>query len=340
MPELGGIRRALRVSAPAPDALAQLRQQWSRTCLAIPPWKALEPDIVQALGRHGDAGRWLDALEAMPQLGPAASAELGACIRVGSDGQCSPDDQERLRAALHHLIPWRKGPFELYGVAIDAEWRSDRKWERVAAHLGSLSGDRVLDVGAGNGYYLWRMRASGAELVVGVDPSTLFQIQHAAVCRYMPPQHQTGICLLPLRLEDLPPAPEFDAVFSMGVLYHRRDPVEHLVGLRRFLRPGGRLVLETLVIDADGGILIPSGRYAAMRNVWAVPGGATLLAWLTAAGFRGGAIADVSLTTPDEQRSTEWMPYSSLADALDSRDPSLTREGYPAPRRAIVLAHR
>jgi tRNA (mo5U34)-methyltransferase len=340
VPELGGIRRVLRVSADAADPLAHLRWQWARTCLAIPAWSALEPDIAQAPGRHGDTDRWLDALAAMPQLGPAASAELGACIRVGAAGQCSPEERERLRAALQVLIPWRKGPFRLFGIEIDAEWQSDRKWERVATHLGSMSGERVLDVGAGNGYYLWRMRAAGAELVVGVDPSTLFLIQHAAVCRYMPPPHQAGICLLPLRLEDLPAAPAFDTVFSMGVLYHRRDPVAHLKELRVFLRPGGRLVLETLVIDAAHGMLVPDGRYAAMRNVWAVPGSAALLDWLAAAGFRAPAIVEVTQTTPAEQRRTAWMPYESLADALDPIDPALTREGHPAPRRAIVLAHR
>ena len=67
-----------------------------------------------------------------------------------------------LHRHLHALQPWRKGPFSLFGVQIDTEWRSDWKWNRVAPHLSPLAGRRVLDVGCGNGYYGWRMCAAGA----------------------------------------------------------------------------------------------------------------------------------------------------------------------------------
>jgi tRNA (mo5U34)-methyltransferase len=45
----------------------------------------------------------------------------------------------------------------------------------------------------------------------------------------------------------------------------------------------------------------------------------------------------VTDTTVHEQRSTEWMPFESLAEALDPDDPSRTIEGLPAPMRAIVI---
>ena len=58
----------------------------------------------------------------------------------------------------------------------------------------------------------------------------------------------------------------------MGVLYHRRSPIDHLLELRGALREGGQLVLETLVIEGgDDRVLVPAGRYAKMRNVWFIP---------------------------------------------------------------------
>ena len=67
------------------------------------------------------------------------------------------------------------------------------------------------------------------------------------------------MAVLPLALEDLPPGMTgFDTLFSMGVLYHRRAPLGHLRDLRRLLRPGGELVLETLVVEGDAGdVLVP-----------------------------------------------------------------------------------
>ena len=43
--------------------------------------------------------------------------------------------------------------------------------------------------------------------------------------------------------------------------------------------------------------------------------------------------------TIQEQRRTEWMRFHSLADFLDPENPTLTVEGLPAPRRAIVIAN-
>ncbi len=60
-------------------------------------------------------------------------------------------------------MPWRKGPFSLYGVNIDTEWRSDWKWDRVLPHLSPLKGRLVLDVGCGGGYHMWRMLGEGAD---------------------------------------------------------------------------------------------------------------------------------------------------------------------------------
>jgi tRNA (mo5U34)-methyltransferase len=128
-------------------------------------------------------------------------------------------------------------------------------------------------------------------------------------------------------------------VFSMGVLYHRRSPIGHLLELRDCLVPGGELVLETLVIEGiQGETLVPEERYAMMRNVWFIPSCPTLMHWLKRCGFKHIRLVDVTATTIQEQRSTRWMTFHSLTDNLDPDNPTLTCEGYPAPKRAIIVA--
>jgi tRNA (mo5U34)-methyltransferase len=236
------------------------------------------------------------------------------------------------------LHPWRKGPLQLAGVAVDTEWRSDWKWNRLKDHVG-LQDHAVLDIGCGNGYFGLRMLAQGARLVVGVDPTLVFVMQWLAMKKLCPGLDNF---VLPLGIEDLPEdCPAFDTVFSMGVLYHRRDPLEHLERLSSLTRPGGQVVLETLVLDSQRReILEPAGRYARMRNVHAVPSLPVLLEWLGQAGLDDARVLDVAPTTTAEQRRTEWMTFESLAQCLDPHDPSLTVEGYPAPVRAALLVRR
>ena len=235
------------------------------------------------------------------------------------------------------LHPWRKGPFELFDVHIDTEWRSDWKWDRLQPHIDPLAGRRVLDVGCGSGYHCWRMAGDGAAEVIGIDPTPLFVLQYWALQKYL---QQPGVWVLPLGIQHVPPKlAAFDSVFSMGILYHRRSPLDHLQELKACLRPGGQLILETLVIEGPAGAtLVPEGRYARMGNVWFLPSCDTLLGWLRKLGFVDEALVDVSVTTVEEQRATEWMRFQSLADFLDPEDSSRTIEGYPAPRRAIFTA--
>jgi tRNA (mo5U34)-methyltransferase len=127
----------------------------------------------------------------------------------------------------------------------------------------------------------------------------------------------------------------------MGVLYHRRSPLDHLYQLKSFLRQGGELCLETLVIEGPAGhLLLPQERYARMRNVWFIPTAAELLLWLQRCGFVNARVVDETDTSVDEQRSTEWMQFESLQQSLDSTNPALTVEGLPAPRRAVLIANK
>ena len=281
---------------------------------------------------HGDLPRWRAALAALPRVSNVCDLDLPTPV-LGSEAV----DAEALRKTLMALHPWRKGPLCLGGVTIDSEWRSDWKWARIAPHV-DLRGRRVLDIGCGNGYFGLRMLGAGAHLVVGVDPTILFVMQWLA-CRHFAGDLPNFV--LPLGVEDLPEGSAgFDAVFSMGVLYHRRDPLKHLDRLRSLLRPGGVLVLETLVLPAgqDDALLVPPGRYARMRNVWAIPGTAQLASWVKQAGFQRGVCVDLSLTTEAEQRRTAWMHFESLGEAIDPEDPTRTLEGHPRPTRAVLTA--
>ena len=288
--------------------------------------------------RHGDLPGWLEALAALPALRPA-TVELQERVRIGEAGQCGEAQRAALAQALQGLHPWRKGPFELFGLALDTEWRSDWKWDRLKQHVAPLAGRRVLDVGCGNGYHCWRMAGEGARLALGVDSHLLFVMQYWAIRRFLP---EPPVWVVPLALEDLPARLQgFDTVFSMGVLYHRRSPMDHLLALRDCLRPGGELVLETLVVEGGGeSCLVPRGRYARMPNVWFLPSGAMLGAWLEKCGYRDVRLVDECVTTTAEQRSTPWMRFDSLARALDPENPARTIEGYPAPRRAVMLARK
>lgn len=319
------------LSAEAPGtAYASLRQEWEDSA-----WLQTLCDLAERAMSghvHGDLPRWREALQKLPLV--ARSMEAGrSAPRLGG---VAPDP-EGLSKTLMAFHPWRKGPLELAGVMIDTEWRSEWKWERVCGHV-DLRNQRVLDIGCGNGYFGWRMLAAGARLVVGIDPTLVFVMQWLA-CRHFAGDVPNYV--LPLGIEDLPPGPAgFDAVFSMGVLYHRRDPVEHLEQLRSFLRPGGTLVLETLVLPGreHSPVLIPESRYARMRNVWAIPTASRLVDWLNTAGYASTCLLDVTVTTVQEQRSTPWMTFESLAESLDPEDSGRTVEGYPAPTRALIIA--
>ncbi|MEM6999069.1 MAG: tRNA 5-methoxyuridine(34)/uridine 5-oxyacetic acid(34) synthase CmoB [Pseudomonadota bacterium] len=286
---------------------------------------------------HGDYSRWQQALAAMPTLVPTYTEFNHDAIVIGQASEIDTAQREQLFNSLQTFLPWRKGPFNLFGIEIDTEWRSDWKWKRLQDHIKPLKDKMILDVGCGNGYYAWRMLGQGAEYVVGIDPTLLFYMQFRAIKSFVP---NASIDVLPFGVQHLPDAGlSFDTVFSMGVIYHRRDPITHLEQLKRCLKPNGELVLETLVLNEDSDSqLEPQGRYAKMNNVHAIPGLSRLSNWLTTAGFENIRIVDVTATSIEEQRCTDWMQFESLANFLDKQDRTRTIEGHPAPVRAIVLA--
>lgn len=286
---------------------------------------------------HGKMPGWIEAWEHLPWPQSIQWGATGPAVTVVSSAAVVAFDE--LKKLLLCFHPWRKGPFELFGVEIDTEWRSNLKWDRIAAAI-NFEGKRVLDVGCGNGYYGWRMLDVGAELVVGCDPFPLYLMQYEVLRRYAPRPERHFV--LPLIDEELPDnLAAFDITLSMGVLYHRPQPLDHLSKLYQTLLPGGQLVLETLIIEsAAENVLSPPGRYAKMKNIGLIPRLPLLLRWLHEAGFVDIQTIDVTRTTTLEQRRTPWMTFESLSDFLDPHDPTLTIEGHPAPVRAVVTARR
>lgn len=287
-------------------------------------------------GAHGKLAEWQGILQNLPRF-ELDSVELDQAAVRAIATRMTTESTDTLRHLLLKLVPWRKGPFEIGDVRIDSEWQSNLKWERVSPHLSSLRDRRVLDVGCGNGYYALRMRGHGARMVLGIEPTLQYIAQFEAIQHYV---RQPAVHVLPLRLADLPPESRaFDTTFSMGVLYHQRDPLEHLRQLRATLRDGGELILETLVLPGDLPEAVnPDDRYAKMRNVWQLPTLSLLLEWLEVAGFTACRVVDTNVTTTEEQRTTEWMPFESLREALDPQNPDLTVEGLPRPCRATLVA--
>lgn len=335
----------LQLSQKFPIATEWLKQ--------LPTWLG----AIKDKNRYAHAPYYQSLIERLPNVENvkidlnATYNELG-CIDAEFDW--TEAEYKQTLALLKKLMPWRKGGFLLgkddKQIHIDTEWRSDWKWDRVLPHISPLKGKRVLDVGGGSGYHGWRMAGEGASSVIVIDPSCLFYHQFMAIRHFVgdSDRNEFGrlvVNFIPVPLEALPVAEQqgqlFHTVFSMGVLYHRASPFEHLEQLKAQLVKGGELVLETLVVDGDDTtVLVPHDRYAMMNNVYFLPSVKALTLWLEKVGFVDVRCVDIDVTSTDEQRKTEWMDYQSLGDFLDPNDNTKTAEGYQRPTRAVMIAKK
>lgn len=314
----------------------ELHKILSRT--KIRHWREVLPTSFLELN-HGDLDSWLRIFQHLPEIETNNINLRADKIEIGSALELQQHGPQDLISHLMQLHPWRKGPFNFFGIDINTEWRSDFKWNRLIEHIEPLEGRKVLDIGCGNGYHCLRIAGEGAKFVLGIDPYILFVIQFLVFKKYL---KNYPVFIAPVGVEKLPKnQPFFDTVFSMGVFYHRKSPFDHLQELKAFLRNNGQLVLETLIIDGGKDtVLVPPDRYAKMRNVWFLPSTETMIDWLHRCGFKNPRLVDLSKTTIQEQRSTAWMTYESLPDFLNPQDESLTIENLPAPQRGIFLAEK
>jgi tRNA (mo5U34)-methyltransferase len=276
-------------------------------------------------------------LETLPTIKPSILDFNNDRVIIGVKEDIDQIHAQRVIPALKQLMPWRKGPFEIFGTFIDSEWNSALKWRRLKDHIKPLHGRKILDIGCSNGYYMFRMTALKPKLIFGIEPYLLFFTQHLLLQQYA---RIRQIFYLPVTLEELPICRSFfDTVFCMGILYHQRSPLDTLSKIHAQMTPGGELILETLIIEGDlETSLFPAKRYAKMNNVYFIPTVACLTHWLHRTGFINIRCISVAKTTASEQRKTDWIASHSLDSFLDPANPNLTIEGYPAPVRAIVLA--
>jgi len=285
----------------------------------------------------GNYLRFKTVLEHMGDFIPSSIDLNNRWVRVGSESDISTKDQNKLETQLKELCPWRKGPFDFFGIQVDTEWQSWMKWERLISHLPDLKGCRILDIGSSNGYYMFRMAAHEPLFVLGLEPQSSFYYQYLAVQKYV---KQDNVFCLPIPHHQLPTMENyFDLVFCMGILYHRKSPIEMLKQIHDSLKKGGEIVLENLVLDTRQNLcLFPHDRYGKMRNVFFIPDLSAMESMLARAGFSHIRCVDISKTATEEQRKTPWIQTESLEDFLDPNDPDKTVEGYPAPVRAIFIA--
>jgi len=311
----------------ADAALAPYRAEL--TALALSHEKRIRRDVKgQRLQR---------LLEEAPPLRASSCEYAEARVRFGTGRDADAPQREVLTASLQGLAPWRKGPFEIFGVRVESEWASFLKWDRLKEQIRPLEGKRILDIGCGNGYYMFRMGAQKPQLILGIEPYLLSFFQWLLLERYA---RETRMFCLPAKLQELPQLSAcFDTIFCMGVLYHQRSPLDTLQRIRTMLAPRGELVLETLILAGeDETALCPKDRYAKMGNVYFIPTVACARNWLSKTGFTNIRCISVAPTTIEEQHATAWAAVESLTDFLDAKDPARTVEGYPAPVRAILLA--
>ncbi len=267
----------------------------------------------------------------------------GSTVRFGYGDDLSPETTAQVKELLQEWIPWKKGPFSFFDIEIDSEWRSDLKWDRITAHMPSLSQASVADIGCNNAYYMFRMLEHGPKKVTGYDPVEKYD------CQFEWMQHLYG---KPWPLEFKKEGVEsigagaegqelFDVIFCLGILYHRKNPLQTLERMRAALRPGGYLVIDCQGIagNSKSEVLFPHGKYAGAKGFWFLPSKGSLESWVLRSGFREISTFFSEKLSPSEQRATAWAPHYQLGDML-SKDGLCTIEGYPAPWRHYLVCRR
>ncbi|MDG4476317.1 tRNA 5-methoxyuridine(34)/uridine 5-oxyacetic acid(34) synthase CmoB [Thiovibrio frasassiensis] len=281
--------------------------------------------------------RFREPYEALHHLQAQFTDFSKDAVTIGRGTELSEADRHLVHDAMRAFMPWRKGPFDVFGVEIDAEWQSWRKWNRLLPALPDLTGKVVADIGCNNGYYMFRMLPHKPRCVVGLEPF----LQHYYCFKTL--RHLAGAEELFIELmgvEDIPLFPScFDVVFLMGIIYHRISPVEMLREIRAAMRPGGVLILESQAIPGENPVaLFPEARYAKVPGTYFVPTASCLRNWLLRTGFGEVEIFCSHPMSSEEQRKTAWMAFESYEDFLDPHNPNLTVEGYPAPLRVFLRA--
>lgn len=261
----------------------------------------------------------------------------GDTVAIGTKEDISVRDRRLVEQVLRGFMPWRKGPFRIFDIDIDAEWRSQRKWNRILPELPDLKGKIVGDIGCNNGYYMFRMVPYQPRLVLGFEP----YVQHFYTFRTLNTfARRKNLRTELLGIEHLHLFPDcFDVLFCLGIIYHRRSPLDALDDIFKALKPGGTLIIESQAIAGEQSMaLFPEKTYAKVPGTWFVPTASCLANWLIRCGFHNVKQFCMHPMSNQEQRKTDWMVFESYDDFIMPDNPSLTIEGYPAPWRVFFSA--
>ncbi|MDY3204165.1 MAG: tRNA 5-methoxyuridine(34)/uridine 5-oxyacetic acid(34) synthase CmoB [Arcobacter sp.] len=298
--------------------ILQNKKQECRTWKNVEPWylQLQEACKIEKLNLEIDYGDWFS---------------------VGKREDLTNDEYEVIVETAKKLIPWRKGPFKVFGLEIDSEWQSNIKYNLIRPYF-NLKDKVVADIGCNNGYYMFRMLEDKPKRLIGFDPSPLTLHQFEFINNFV----KSDIVYEMLGVEHLEfYNHKFDFIFMLGVLYHRPDPVGTLKSLARGLNSKGEILIDTFMIDGEDEIcLTPNKRYSKIPNIYFIPTIPALKNWLERAGFENIEVLATTVTTSEEQRKTEWSFDQSLEDFLDENDKTKTVEGYPAPKRVYVKARK
>jgi SAM-dependent methyltransferase len=169
--------------------------------------------------------------------------------------------------------------------------------------LAPRAGERILDLGCGDGVLTAKLAAMGCR-VVGVDASAA-QVQAT---------QGLGVEAYVVSGEKLDFDSEFDAVFSNAALHWMRDPEAVIAGVWRALRPGGRFVAEMGgygCVETIKRALIEAldrrGIDGRAADPWYFPTVEDYSARLTNRGFTINYIALIARPTPLPGDVTAWL---------------------------------
>lgn len=304
----------------------------------------LEAESIRHLRRMREASLYSSAMvpyqaavDSMQSL-PAHSIDLGQdVIQIGQAADLTEAQLAQVTQALKTFCPWKKGPFEVFGHFIDAEWRSHLKWQRILPQIQSLQGRKVADIGCHNGYFMFRMAAHNPNWVIGFEPVPKHYWNFQLLQNWI---QKPNLMFELLGVEHLDLYPRFfDTIFCLGILYHQTDPVGLLRKMKSALAPGGELIIDCQGIAGELPVaLTPQKRYAKAKGIWFLPTQSCLEHWIRRAGFQSVQVFFAEALSVQEQRRTPWADVESLQDFLDPINPTLTVEGYPAPWRYYAIA--
>ena len=257
-------------------------------------------------------------------------------LKIGKASDLKRSQKIDLQYALRFFIPWKKGPFDFFGTKIHSEWNSYLKWERIRHELGTLEGQNIADIGCHNGYFMFKMLPLKPKLIIGFDPVIKLFYNFLFIKNFI---ESPQIYFEPLGVEQIKHYRSFfDKVLCLGILYHLTDPMAALIHIHRSLKTGGKIIVDSHGIEGEGSYcLFPPKKYAGAGGVWFVPTLECLINWLKRAQFKNISCFFNEPLSTKEQRTTTWAPVASLSSYLKEKNPSVTKEGHPAPKRFYLI---